>query len=70
MAHSECEVTFLDISNNPIPDENLKMLMGVIYENENLTEVKYKPRKLENEKLLLEFQEKVQKFEQTPDHER
>jgi len=41
MAHSQCEVTFLDISNNPIPDENLKMLMGVIYENENLTEVKY-----------------------------
>ena len=39
------------------------MLLGVIYENDYINEVKYKPRNLMNEKLLQEFNEKVEEFE-------
>ncbi len=39
------------------------MLLGVIYENDYINEVKYKPRNLANEKLLQEFRDKVEEFE-------
>ena len=37
--HSQLEE--LDISGNNIPDRNLKMLMGMLYENESIKDIKY-----------------------------
>ena len=41
LASSDSPVTDLDISGNEIPDKQLKMLMGMLYMNDSLIEIKY-----------------------------
>lgn len=41
LAKSDCEVELLDISDNPIIDKDLKLLMALLYQNHSITEILY-----------------------------
>lgn len=41
LTFSDCEVEFLDISDNDIIDKDLKLLLALLYHNKSLTDIQY-----------------------------
>lgn len=63
LADEKSKVTELNIKDNKIPDRNLKVLMGMLYLNENLTKIKYTATEPKNVQSIKEFKQSRKQFE-------
>ena len=67
LAEEGCQVTFLDITHNKIPDPQLKMLMGMLYMNDKIQDIRYTLKQEKNKDRRDKFQELKNEFEQYED---
>ena len=60
LSQPSCTVISIDITNNNIPDHNLKILLACLYMNDSLEKIHYTVKKEDNIKKLEDFK-KVEK---------
>ena len=62
LANESCKVTELNIEDNKIPDQNLKMLMGTLHLNEHLKKIRYTVTEKKNKDRRKNFEKRKKQF--------